>query len=539
METPKSSPLKKDIFFYLTFVAGILLLAPHIDFRGFLATGDHGICLYAFERTLHGEIPYQDYLWIYGPLMPYYFAAFFKMLGVNIMSIFIGETLLTLSAGLMIFLTLRTMSFSAAGFMAALWFFIFEHSFFYTYNHAGGILTVTAILFFIARYITGHKERSLWNAALAAFVLALIKVNFGLIAILMISLTMLSTDKIYAIPLTRQKIIFHLCNIIVLPVLIIAIYWRFLSGLSWTEINQCMPYFGSYQPYHNSLGNNVIDHLTRFGHNLLSNREQLLFTTIVFFSLANILRPKKDKKEQRAIFIFLTLLAIYYILNFHEYLLSGIWYRGIWAEPVGIVFMFTAIGANLDRLGRIVSIVIIGAIIMIAESAALAIHHEQSLFRIPQQYLDAPRTKVFVSNGQQWIGTVNNTVTFLKNTLKPNETFLAFPYDPLYYYLLERKSPTRILNFIEMNQVPPEQELAIIHNLETQGINLILLTNRINSTEQGLGVLGKTYCPLLAEYFQKNFTPLAQFGDWTNQAGWAWNHGTVILKRKIPLVPQN
>ncbi len=531
----KSSSFKNDIFFYLTFAAGLLTQAPHFDLYGFIATGDHGICLYAFERTLHGEVPYQNYLWIYGPLMPYYFATFLKMLGVNIMSILFAEALLTLGAGLMIFLTLRTLSFSAAGFLAALWFFIFEHSFFYTFNHAGGILAVTAIIFFLARYVTQRNANALWAATLTAFLLALIKINFGLIALFIISLTMLVTDKTYRITLTRPKIIFFLCAMIGLPVLLLAIYWRLLNGLSWTEINQCMPYFGAYQPYHDSLPNNVMHHLSRFGSNILKNPGQLSFTGVVIFSLVNVPCFKKDTEGQKKILIFLTILAIYYVLNFHEYLFSGIWYRGIWAEPVGIVLMFAAIGACLHRLHKIIRILIIGMIILIAESAWLNIHQEQKLLHIPQHYINLPQAKVFVLNDPTWIRTVEDTVSFLKNTLKADEPFLAFPYDPLYYYLLERKSPTRILNFIEMNHIPPEQERAIIRDLEAKDVNLILITSRINSSEGGLGFFGKTYCPVLADYFQKNFTPVAQFGDWTHEPGWAWNHGTVILKRITPL----
>jgi len=74
----------------------------------------------------------------------------------------------------------------------------------------------------------------------------------------------------------------------------------------------------------------------------------------------------------------------------------------------------------------------------------------------------------------------------------------------------------------------------VIAQLEKNHLNYILLSNRaFASKEPGLGFLGKDYCPLIATYVQNNFAPIAKFGDWKNEPGWAWNHGTIILKRKV------
>jgi hypothetical protein len=534
MSISRPIPLKNDAFFYFTLIIGLLILTPHIQLHNLMASGDHGISLYAFERILHGEIPFRDFHWIYGPLMPYYFAAFLKMLGISVQSVLIAETLLTFCAGLMIFLTVRTLSFSAVGFTAALWFFVFEHPFFYTYNHTGGILAITVILFFMARYATRRSAGSLWAAAVAAFLLALTKLNFGLIGLFIISLNAIITDNACKVPLTRQKIFFHLFNMILLPVLIAAVYWRFLYTLSWTEINQCLPYFGNYQPYHISPLIAVKQHLGRFGRNALADPRQLFFSGIVVFSFINMLCSSKARETNKATLSFLAILAFYYVLNFHEYLLSGMWYRGIWAEPVEIVLLFTAIGASLMHLNKVIQALTIGAIILIAASTAFMTHQKLRPFHTPQHYLNTPRTRLFIQNDPAWIKTVQDTTTFLNNNLNPNATFLAFPYDPLYYYLTERKSPTRLLSFIEMIHVPPEQERAIIHDLEARNVDLILLSSTIHSTKKDLGFLGKTYCPILADYFEKNFTLLAEFGNWTDKPGWASNHGTRILKRIAP-----
>jgi hypothetical protein len=69
--------------------------------------------------------------------------------------------------------------------------------------------------------------------------------------------------------------------------------------------------------------------------------------------------------------------------------------------------------------------------------------------------------------------------------------------------------------------------------LEKNHVNYVLLSSRAYARKElGLGFLGTTYCPLIGKYIQDNFIPIAQFGDWKDEPGWAWNHGTLILKRK-------
>ncbi|MDE2028201.1 MAG: hypothetical protein KGJ11_06640, partial [Candidatus Omnitrophica bacterium] len=152
------------------------------------------------------------------------------------------------------------------------------------------------------------------------------------------------------------------------------------------------------------------------------------------------------------------------------------------------------------------------------------------------QYLDLPRGGIYVSNAPAWINTVEQTTVYLEKTLKPHELFFALPYDCLYYYLTGKKTPTRQLIFFEHIKIPRAQERSVIRDLERNHVNYILVSNRAFARqERGLGILGTTYCPLIGKYIQDNFVPLKRFGDWSDEPGWAWNHGTYILKRKVPL----
>ena len=48
---------KKNIFFCLTCLLGIVVLYPFIDYQPIMATGDHGRDLYAAQVSLKGHLP--------------------------------------------------------------------------------------------------------------------------------------------------------------------------------------------------------------------------------------------------------------------------------------------------------------------------------------------------------------------------------------------------------------------------------------------------------------------------------------------------
>ena len=143
------------------------------------------------------------------------------------------------------------------------------------------------------------------------------------------------------------------------------------------------------------------------------------------------------------------------------------------------------------------------------------------------------RGHIYVGNEPQWTDTVNRITDFLNTKLQKDDLFFALPYDCLYYYLTGKTSPTRQLIFFDHIKIPQQQEIAVIKELENNKVNVVLMSSRYISDEKGLGIFGKTYCPILGQYIYQKFAPLIrQGGDWTIPPGWAHNHGVIILKRK-------
>jgi hypothetical protein len=212
--------------------------------------------------------------------------------------------------------------------------------------------------------------------------------------------------------------------------------------------------------------------------------------------------------------------------------MSGVWYRTVWSQPLlmmlSFVFLYAAVSALSRRWQAGLWIVLLGLV-------SLGFYTRTSLIgevKRADHSLSYPKADVYLSNSSRWIETVEETTDFLSTNLKEDELFFALPYDPLYYYLTDKTSPTRQIIFFDHINIPSEQEEKIISELESKNVGYVLISSRQNSGEFGLGILGQTYCPLIAQYINANFEQVAQFGDWENPPGWAWNHGTAILKRR-------
>src|ERR1700733_9505742 len=102
---PTQSPTTiKAIFLLLTILTTIIFVWPELNFQDVLAQGDHGRDLYAFEAVFKNQLPYKDFWWVYGPIMPYYYGLFYKIFGLHITSILLGRALLLVACIVCFFL---------------------------------------------------------------------------------------------------------------------------------------------------------------------------------------------------------------------------------------------------------------------------------------------------------------------------------------------------------------------------------------------------------------------------------------------------
>ncbi|MDO8580132.1 MAG: hypothetical protein Q7S13_01465 [Candidatus Omnitrophota bacterium] len=527
----------KLIFSILCFVLAWLILTPFLNYQPYLAQGDHGRDLYCFERILQGDLPYKDFWWVYGPLMLYYYAFFYKILGVHISSILIGQNILTAASTLLFFRILMTRLPAGLSLLGALWFILFSQSFFFTFNHIGGITAILFITLMIFSYIRRPQMIYLIWGLVGVLLLNLIKINFGLIALFCLVISAFLTDRLNGIALDRSKKIFYIAALFLVPIVTALVYDGLLHPLPSYVIHQCFPYLSKDHPYNIS----PLIALLRWIRGILINTgtspSNILFAFIIMLSTVQtfLFLTRKEAmlaSEKRQTILALLIPALFYVLNLHEYLASGVLYRTFWSAPFSLLLIFLLIDIGTKNLTKTIRLMLYAALLLVILSRALGGYQALNQRKVPAQHLNLPRADIFVGNQPAWITTVTETVRFLDKNLKAEELFVALPYDPLYYFLTAKQSPTPQLIFFDHINIPAQQEKGVIADLKKHNVRWVLLSNRIKSPEEGLGEFGKTYCPLIANYIQENFEVVATFGDWANPPGWASNHGTIILRRK-------
>jgi len=315
------------------------------------------------------------------------------------------------------------------------------------------------------------------------------------------------------------------------------IYWLLLKDLPLYAIRQCMPYFGDDQPYHASP-------LLVIPYFLMQNWLTLVRTSLglpigivlhgcAFYGAYLLISKKVEKAYRQDILLGLAVIGIFFVLYFHEFLVSAVWYRCYWSIPFLNLFHFVMIAVAftcMPKALRVCIMIFLGGLSALGIVSHIGILQSQ---KQPYRYLSMDRGHIYVGNEPQWTDTVNKVTYFLNSTLTKDDRFFAMPYDCLYYYLTGKETPTRQLIFFDHIKIPPQQEISVIKELENNKISYVLMSNRIISNETGLGVFGKTYCPIIARYINAYFAPLVrEGGDWTQPPGWANNHGVIIFKRK-------
>ncbi|MCR4337589.1 MAG: hypothetical protein NUV91_07275, partial [Candidatus Omnitrophica bacterium] len=318
--------------------------------------------------------------------------------------------------------------------------------------------------------------------------------------------------------------------------LVFLTYFLFLYGLPVYAIQECFPYTNSYRPYTAHSWEVLTSWLKAIFTNIFTTKVNIIFALLlissVIITLLQIFSKKIELSRRNILLCTLLVLIGLYFLGLHEFLFSKVLYTTIWARPFSILLIFSFLGIAFYDYSRFTHILFAAMIVFLVGSQ---FHNQLQIVkqrRIEERFLSLPRAQILLGNEPAWIQTVEATSQFLKENLKKDELFWALPYDPLYYFLTEKKAGSRQFILFEHTHIPPQQEQDIIQELEEKNINYILMSNRIASPEAGLGVFGQTHCPNLASYIGEHFEEIASFGNWQVVPGWGWGHATKILKRK-------
>ena len=532
-------PFYRKAFFFVTFFTVTFILLPSHNFQYYLSQGDHGRDLYAFAATLDGQRPYIDYWWVYGPLMPYFYAFLFYLFGMTIHTIIIGKLILLLIAALFFYLALSKATAPEWGLIGTLFFVLFQPDFFFTYNHIGGLTALLAVFYFLISYLYNQEDKYLNGILISAFVLCLIKINFGVVALLASLISVCLINAIIRHPISEQGRAFYLRALIFIPLIVTAIYVLFLKDLPSYAIRQCLPYLSDDQPHRVTMQAALQTYWSMKRPQWTGGQVNValfIIFLILFFYVIDLLFSKKMPlifKYETIMVSFITI--IFFIGSMNEFLLSGVHYRSFWAEPFLFFIVFFIAGQALQYVNIFLRYIFYIAVLIFFYTQLNFQLTSTMQAKSKTQWLRHPRAQIFVKNDVGWIDTVDRTVSYLDKNMTSDESLFVLPYDALYYYLLDKSSPTRQLIFFDHIKIPPEQDRLITRTIAEKKVDWVILSSRMKTNERGMGEFGRTYTPQLAKYIYHNYEQVQEFGDWKNEPGWAWNHGTKILKRINPL----
>jgi len=389
-------------------------------------------------------------------------------------------------------------------------------------------------------YLKTRNQKFFWLGLFTVVLVSLVKINFGVSGFIAF-LTSAAMIDFSRTTLRKNFKIYFLGSLATWGAIILLHLW-FIRKLPFYYLLQCFSLLKSYQQTGYapsvSIGQNIFGFLQGTFMQIVSFWPYLVLMLIVVTLLTllavSLLKDKKDSSVGKNALLALAATGLFVIFSLHEAFLSIMSYAKYWAQPFQLLFVFLVIGLMIKKIPRALQV---GLALFLCTTLWIntqRLHHIVRFFRNPIQHFQLGKNNAYITNPANWFLTVHQTVSFLKNNLGEKEQFFALPYEPLYYFLTEKQSPTQEIEFFTFMNTSLEQEKVIILKLENKKVNYILLSNRCQSNEAGLGILGQTYCPLLAQYILKNFSTIETFGDWNKPAGWIDNHAVRILKRNLP-----
>ncbi len=531
----------RRLMFLSLLILGMLIHYPQQDFWPLIVQGDLSRDLYVYQLTQSGELPYRDYFYNYGPLMPFYYAFFYTLFGVKFSSILLGVIALDMVSGMLIYLILARLTTPLIAFLGASWFWLFYEKLIFNFNHFGAVPLILLNLYWLIKFYDKPEVKLFVGVLGTVFLLLLVKINLG-VCVLAYSWAVVLAMRITG----RLKVFRFKSPLLILALLPLAsaafVYWLLLHGLPGYYVKQCLPSSLSYMQYKSSLS------LPQRIFGLVNSRfwglEEKYAPTSSFSSLwpdrfiilsfcavilMFALKSFLYKKDLRSLLILVTAL----LFLSHEFIILGVRYELWMTYPVFICLLFFLAGELLKghRLIRAIWSFLAAAMLAAAINGVYSMKNEMIKYK---DYFLMPfeKMQVYSFNPPNWVYVAESTTNYLKAHLSPGEKFLAVPYEPMYYWLLDRRAPVKETMFFDFVNITAEQQKRIISDLEKEHVNYIVMSNRVHSPEVGLGVFGATNCHILGDYIKKNFIPMITFGKWGLNPEWSWDHSIRIFQRK-------
>ena len=502
-----TSKIKSGRVADLLFVALLLSLAFTIAYprwRAGIDWRDEGLLAYGAVRVMNGEIPHRDFVSLQPPLSYYISAVVFKAFGTSLLSLRVFGLAIFVLMPLLIYAIARRfagpiLSFAAAapaclfclpyvGFVPfAVWQGI-------TASFAAALLFIQAILskrpwlalpagLFTAASLFLRHDQAVYTAV-AIFVLVIVLI--------------LAHDHSVSRDTLQRALLFWLVGIAILCIPLIIIWWRI--GALPEMFRQLIIFpFATYRktsslPFPHLLAQrSFLDTATA----LLFYIPPLIQTIAALYVVRSIVRRRFHFREA-----VLTFLVVWSALFYLQVMVrSDLTHLLITLPPF---FLLAAFGWSIvrERIARKRTIdVALSVSLAIAVAAFLWILRPVLLPDISHatEQLNLPRGGVRVPQA----AVIANLFENVQAAVPPSRSILALPYQPMFYFLSERRNPTR-WNYLWPGDQTTRDYENLIEQAERDPPAVVLLSQQ-DAVEK--------FAPIIAEYIRQHYLQTDQVGD--------------------------
>ncbi|MBZ0307259.1 MAG: hypothetical protein K8I82_14425, partial [Anaerolineae bacterium] len=404
-------------------------------------------------------------------------------------SVLTGKALLSFLSGLFCFLAVARFASPLLGLTTAVFFWAYFPDFFYSYNHTGGITCFLAIIYLLFSYFKDPRRSYVYAGFGSLLLLCLIRVNMGIALLFGFVAVLFMTDKLFDREHSRKNIKLYIWGSVFVLGVSGLIYWLMLHSLPGYAIKQCMPYFN--KTYH---AESDPDPFFKYGmyfsyiRDLVASNPRFLFILILLLicsarSVMFFLQTPVDLTRKNPLHFSLGVTLFLLALVSHEFFMGAHLYRVNWTSPYQMLFFALAIHFGTRNMKPSLQHVLVSCVLLVALLDLFNYYGRiNQNFKIPEQYLHAPKAKIYVGNRQAWIRTVENISLYLNEHLAPEETFFALPYEPLYYYLTNRKSPSWHVLLMKGSNINAVQEREMMDAVKDPRVKYVVLSNRYRYT---------------------------------------------------------
>lgn len=534
----------KLVMLLLTVIVGAALLAPYTDYQDVLDQNDCGRDLYCFKRTMDGEMVYRDYWWIYGPIMPYYYSVFYRMLGVSVRSVLIGQCVLLLLCGVLVFLSAGLFTSPACACIAAVVFWIYYPDFPHTYVYTAGIACILLALYFLLRYLKRPGLPSLLLSIGALVLVSAVKINIGASVLCAVFVSIAGADWLRGGGRGMGNRFRRLLGLGALfGAGVVLVYLPFIWGLSSVVRQQSFPFANERRVFAVSPFPGLRIAAGYIGEMLAFDWCRPLLLALVLICAGRawclIARDRSLPAPRKDLLWAMGSLAIVAFFSAHEYLFTRIpiYYMLHWAIPALYLLCVIVVYTGTRGLGPVPRYGVAALVLACAVTSCATTFRAIRASRVPAQYLGYGRGGVYLNpenNPSEWLVTVRGAVDFLMRTVGRDEKIAAFPHDSLYCFLSERDSATRQQEIFYFSHPTEEQERETIASMERWNVRWVVLSNMYRTTEPGKGAgFGLVCCRTLSGYLEERFGIAAVFGPWrADPPNWVGGHGVAILRKR-------